>query len=85
MMYLYYQYENEEELEAGGCLVDGVVYANYADVPGATCRDLCFCNNGEVICSGRECAHPRGYPDCTPIPPEGEKCCPDRFECGESS
>ena len=65
------------------CIVDGITYENYVDLPSNNPCLPCFCNFGEVLCTSQECPTPQGYEDCVALPTEPGVCCP-KYQCGET-
>ena len=65
------------------CQVVDIVYKDKAEIPNEDPCNLCFCDNGEIVCATMECPAPPDKANCVPLPiPEG-KCCPEEFECGK--
>ena len=65
------------------CTFDGVTYQDKDEITTANPCDVCFCDQGDLVCALRECPKPVGKENCTPLPvPEGE-CCAAEYSCGK--
>ena len=69
---------DDDYVEPGSCIKDGIVYSDFEDVPDSDPCNLCQCYNGTVVCAKMEC--PDQYNGCKPVYTEG-KCCPTSFDC----
>ena len=61
------------------CIESGMVIQSGKVVPNADPCKRCICDNGEVLCSTRECP-PKPKGDCSPLPIEAGQCCP-KYAC----
>ena len=61
------------------CIKNGMIIPSGKLVDDSNPCKRCVCENGEVLCSTRECP-PKPEGDCTPLPIEDGECCP-KYSC----
>jgi hypothetical protein len=68
------------------CRHNGEEYADGASiqVDDKPCEH-CYCMRGEIVCAVQECGTPleREGHNCTALPTQPGKCCPEMYQCGK--
>jgi hypothetical protein len=69
-----------------GCRYNDDEYADGAmiEMEDKPCEH-CYCMRGDIVCAVQECGTPleKEANNCTALPPQPGKCCPEMYRCGK--